>query len=682
MTGLSAKVSAACGYVIDSRAIWICWAWAVLVYALMARGWFYTHMFTVDAAPFGFDANQHRWLDLMLNAYRDLEFVVPSTLVLAVAGFVLAWLLRKLGWKPSWWRHLLILAMMLLIGVFHGAFYRVAFVMHVPLGYDALQEAWLSGFGFSEFKAELSPLYMMLMLLPAALYLVGLILNHSGWQRVRNGVTLSLLAAVAAMGAFERYFGEEDFLRINPVVHVSKDVIKGVLFSHNMFADEEREPSAAQMSSVSWIDPAFVGTPIPPAVAGAEVAVRPGGGIPAASDFDVVMFILESVGRRYIFDTALRGEGQPNDIPMPFLQALSREGLFFGNHYSPSNSSPRSIFSLVTGLGPVPVPYLFATRSDIKVPTLGQIIDRQNAFLVTPSRTAHYFPRGLFVHAGIEIQDYYSIPDGYLKHPASDWLRDERDAMDAFIDRVSNETGPFFGIYYSGAAHLAYTDYGPKFRIIDSIDRDIDRYYNNLRLLDVQLKRFYAALEARGRSDRTIVIIAGDHGEAFGQHEGNWGHSRASYSENFETFALIHQPRLFAPTHIERPTVHSDVLPTLLDGMGVEFDRDLIQGESAFAEGQRKYVFLYGNENTVSSIDRDGTKLQLIYKTGECRVFELAQDPLESTPLACDGYEQQKIATLKYKVYQPRILSQYNASLRQASENEQSLDLAVQRGHD
>ncbi|WP_323843979.1 LTA synthase family protein [Microbulbifer magnicolonia] len=681
---LPAKMGAAFAHTIDSRAVWICWAWAVLAYALIARGWFYAHMFTVEAAPFGFDAHQHRWLDLMLNSYRDLRFVLPSTLVLAVAGAALVWLMRRRGWKSGWWRHLPVLAMLLFVGVFHGAFYRVALVMHVPLGFDALQEAWLSGFGFAEFKAELTPTYTVLMVLPAVLYLFALFLNRGSWRRIRNGMTLCLVAALAVLPGFDASFGEEDFLRVNPVIHVSKDVIKGALFSHNRFADQERAPSAAQMESVRWVDPAFVGNAVPPSLRRAESALQPGGataggGITAADDFDVVLLILESVGRRYIFDTNLRGAGQPNPKPMPFLHKLSREGVFFGNHYSPSNSSPRSIFSLVTGLGPVPVPYLFATRSDIQVPTLGDFIDRRSSFLVTPSRTAHYFPRALFLHAGIEIQDYYSIPQRHLKRPGSDWLRDERDTMDAFIERVTTATGPFFGIYYSGAAHMDYTDYGPEYRVIDSTDREIDRYYNNLRLLDVQLERFYAALQASGRADRTILVIAGDHGEAFGQHKGNWGHARASYEENFATFALIHQPRLFAPARIERPTVHSDVLPTLLDGMDVDFDRDLIQGESAFAEGYRKYIFLYGNENTVSSIDRDGTKLQLIYQTGECRVYDLANDPLEAAPLACEGHEEQKIATLKYKVYQSRILSQYNAGLRTAKRSDQPLDLAEQR---
>ena len=139
----------------------------------------------------------------------------------------------------------------------------------------------------------------------------------------------------------------------------------------------------------------------------------------------------------------------------------------------------------------------------------------------------------------------------------------------------------FLGIYLSFAAHFPYFDYGEDYRIMKDDGRLVSRYYNNLYLLDRMIKRIYDHLLERGLLERTILVIMGDHGQAFGQHHPvNYMHHKYSYSENLETPAIIYQPALFKPKAFEFPTSHVDILPTLLDAMRIPYDPSLFDGES------------------------------------------------------------------------------------------------------
>ncbi len=157
------------------------------------------------------------------------------------------------------------------------------------------------------------------------------------------------------------------------------------------------------------------------------------------------------------------------------------------------------------------------------------------------------------------------------------------------------------------------------------------------------------------------MIVVGDHSEAFGQHPGNWTHGRATYEENIRVPALIWQPALFKPRRVKVPTTHVDVLPTVLDGLNIRYNEKLFQGESLFQkELRRKYIFIFGNENTLSSITKNKIKMQYSFKSNSCWVFNLKDDPAERRRLNCRNYPDQLRALLKYQKFQKKMLRSYN----------------------
>ena len=114
---------------------------------------------------------------------------------------------------------------------------------------------------------------------------------------------------------------------------------------------------------------------------------------------------------------------------------------------------------------------------------------------------------------------------------------------------------------------------------------EFGRYRNALRYGDTALADLMQGMAARGLGERTLWIVLGDHGEAFGQHDGNFGHTFQLYEENVRVPFLIAAPGLI-PHQIRTDRVVSliDTAPTILDLLGMPED-DAYQGTSALTSG-------------------------------------------------------------------------------------------------
>ncbi|PIX24961.1 MAG: hypothetical protein COZ69_04790 [Deltaproteobacteria bacterium CG_4_8_14_3_um_filter_45_9] len=294
-----------------------------------------------------------------------------------------------------------------------------------------------------------------------------------------------------------------------------------------------------------------------------------------------------------------------------------------------------------------------------------------DSFLVTPSSISWYFPTKFVKNNGLrEIHSYenlkFKIKEEF--HSLGHYIaRDEIQTVDFFIQRLSKAREPFLGIYISFAAHFPYFDYGEDYRIMEDDGRLISRYYNNLNLLDHMIKRIYDHLQEKGLLERTILVIMGDHGQAFGQHHpNNFMHYRYSYNENLETPAILCQPALFKPKVFRFPTNHVDILPTLLDAMRISYPPMAFDGESLFSQKlRRKPIFFYGHEESISSLDTRLIKVQYSLKKNRCWAFDLKLDPDEKNPLDCSSYPLQLKALHNFVSDHDSSLLKYNANLRE-----------------
>lgn len=95
-----------------------------------------------------------------------------------------------------------------------------------------------------------------------------------------------------------------------------------------------------------------------------------------------------------------------------------------------------------------------------------------------------------------------------------------------------------------------------------------EAYDNALHWTDRNVSALLGEVEGSGLFDRTLVVIAADHGESFYEH-GMEGHARNLYREVTETPWILVLPfRLEPGLVVETPVQNVDVWPTVLDLLG------------------------------------------------------------------------------------------------------------------
>jgi arylsulfatase A-like enzyme len=119
------------------------------------------------------------------------------------------------------------------------------------------------------------------------------------------------------------------------------------------------------------------------------------------------------------------------------------------------------------------------------------------------------------------------------------------------------------------------------------IRRAIDRYDGEILHNDSSLKQLVSKLKQLGILDNTLIVVVSDHGEEFWEH-GWTSHGHSLYQELTHAVFLMWNPKLIpVPRRISDPVQLIDLLPTVLDLLGVKIP-DVVEGQSLapFAKGQ------------------------------------------------------------------------------------------------
>jgi arylsulfatase A-like enzyme len=121
----------------------------------------------------------------------------------------------------------------------------------------------------------------------------------------------------------------------------------------------------------------------------------------------------------------------------------------------------------------------------------------------------------------------------------------------------------------------------------DERDHLVRLYDGNLASADREIGRLRAALEAEGLWDKTVVIVAADHGEGLLEH-GFIGHNTQLYDESVHVPLIVRLPGGTGPSGARVPALVDllDVAPTIADVFGLLDQPDArknFQGRSLLA---------------------------------------------------------------------------------------------------
>ena len=162
-----------------------------------------------------------------------------------------------------------------------------------------------------------------------------------------------------------------------------------------------------------------------------------------------------------------------------------------------------------------------------------------------------------------------------------------------------------------------------------------DLYDAEISFMDEQMARLWEALERRGLLQRTIVVVVSDHGEGLGEH-GRMEHGYQLYEELLRIVLLVRAPHAFLePGRVHELVRSIDVMPTVLDLMGIATDDLLLQGRSLVGAMQGRTgelpSFSHGRsvpagEDTLYSVRLGRWRLIVDELTGESWLYDLQTD--------------------------------------------------------
>lgn len=317
----------------------------------------------------------------------------------------------------------------------------------------------------------------------------------------------------------------------------------------------------------------------------------------------------------------------------PYLDDLASRGVRFERAYAQVPLTLPSHASLLTGEYPPEIGLRVngSGRLGGDVPTLASVLKGRG------------YRTGAFVAAAV-LSDAYGLDRGF-DHYDNDLGADtgggdavaERpgdavcDAAIAWLDASSDR--PFFAWVHLFDPHHPYEPPEPY------QENFADPYDGEIAFADAQVGRLLEWLSDHGLQEETLVVVAGDHGEAFGEHEEKQ-HGLFVYE------ATMHVPLIMAlPSAVPAGGVVGDVaelvdvMPTVLELVGAEdvpeisgrslvaAMRDSESEESQYAYGESQYARMSFGWAPLASLTSERWKY---IRAPRPELYDLQVDPGEA----------------------------------------------------
>ncbi len=182
-------------------------------------------------------------------------------------------------------------------------------------------------------------------------------------------------------------------------------------------------------------------------------------------------------------------------------------------------------------------------------------------------------------------------------------------------------------------------------------------YFGMLSYLDDKIGHLLQVLEQTGLAGNTLVIFTSDHGEMLGER-GMW-HKHHFYEAAARVPLTLRLPGKLAPSKIDAPVSHIDLLPTLLDMLGETEPLGRLQGNSLMPALQGGTVehpifcdYLAIGPCVPCRMIRMGDHKYMYTHGHDEQMFNVSQDPDEMTNLAKDSSSQAVKSQLKHALFE------------------------------
>jgi phosphoglycerol transferase MdoB-like AlkP superfamily enzyme len=494
--------------------------------------------------------------------------------------------------------------------------------------------------------------------IPSLYIMVSLVLSYAAqsgrFQRLRT-VPIVLLLLWTAVGAFayEKYFDERADRRIaeSPywaIASSSWEAVTGrgfVRLAAEFAPDDlsDFDPPAARREKAASLPSRVIRRATAALDVRAAAARRPP---------NVILVVLESVAARW---TSLHN---PLYDTTPTLRTEAARSAVVDNFYAHIGRSSNSLVAMLLSAYPKldfrELTAQYPAMPGTALPAMFKSRGYRTAF-VTPSDLEWAGWRGFLSGHGFEqVWDYRDLA---CTDMVSSWGVEDRCMVDKAVDVIAAAgSRPFFLTAWTTQTHHPYEP-SPGAPELDLLrertpdDWDLGRYLNVIHETDRHLARIFEAVRRAGLEQDTLIVVTGDHGQAFGYPHPTYTQGRAVYEEDVHVPLMLWYPRNYR-TPVRPKTVgsHVDLAPTIAELIGVPAAPDW-QGRSLFDERHPHRAYFYVAEDHFRLAVREGN-WKYIYgvRDGRDELYDLSVDPLEQhnvaeqNPDRCDRLRQRLAA--------------------------------------
>lgn len=303
----------------------------------------------------------------------------------------------------------------------------------------------------------------------------------------------------------------------------------------------------------------------------------------------------------------------------PTLYKMATNSFVFNNYYQPlypvstSDGEYMNLMSLIPKEGV----WSFKATSKLSMPFgLGNVFKKEgyNAYAFH-NHTYKYYSREKS-HTNIGFK-YIGCGNGLeRKMNCKHWPNSDAEMMDATFDYYLKDNKPFVTYYMTVSGHLNYNFYGNNMasrnkKAVKNLKYStaVKAYYATQIELDKAMSKLLNKLEEKNLLNDTLIVIAPDH-YPYGLKTSEMNEvskiDRSDKFENYHTSLIMYNPTI-EKTEVNKVVSGIDILPTVLNLFGMDYDSRLLMGKDIFSETEglailsdRSWVSDKGKYNSVS----------------------------------------------------------------------------------
>ena len=288
-----------------------------------------------------------------------------------------------------------------------------------------------------------------------------------------------------------------------------------------------------------------------------------------------------------------------NEEVTPTLYKMQHEGFNFTNFYNPiwGVSTSDGEYVATTGLIPKSGVWSMYKSGAISMPfTMGnQLRNLGYKTMAYHNHTYDYYNRDIS-HPNLGY-DYKGLGNGL--DVRATWPESDLEMMELTTEEYMNDV-PFHTYYMTVSGHMRYSFSG---NFIASKNKDLVQdlpyteagkaYMATQIELDRAMEHLLKKLEEAGVADKTLIAISADHypyGLEMNEINDLAGHEVESNFELYKSSFILYAKGM-EPETIDRPVSSLDIIPTISNLMGLEYDSRLMMGIDMFSDSEPLVIF-------------------------------------------------------------------------------------------